>query len=103
MKIRTFNSWLTNTKNPFIINGKPVENIYRIWLENKEDKLTQLVFCDLSTPKNDGTFNVYDDIKKKLIEKALYITIIEKIIWHRHNKYDEKVIPTYIEICNYLY
>lgn len=40
---------------------------------------------------------------KKLIEKALYITIIEKIIWHRHNKYDEKVIPTYIEICNYLY
>lgn len=40
---------------------------------------------------------------KKLIEKALYITIIEKIIWYRHNKYDEKVIPTYIEICNYLY
>ena len=48
-----------------------VENIYRIWLENKEDKLTQLVFCDLSTPKNDGTFNVYDDIKKKLIEKGI--------------------------------
>ena len=40
-----------------------VENIYRIWLENKEDKLTQLVFCDLSTPRNDGTFNVYDDQK----------------------------------------
>lgn len=48
-----------------------VENIYRIWLENKEDKLTQLVFCDLSTPKNDGTFNVYDDIKNKLIEKGV--------------------------------
>lgn len=48
-----------------------VENIYRIWLENKEDKLTQLVFCDLSTPKSDGTFNVYDDIKKKLIEKGI--------------------------------
>ena len=48
-----------------------VQNIYRIWLENKEDKLTQLVFCDLSTPKNDGTFNVYDDIKNKLIAKGV--------------------------------
>lgn len=48
-----------------------VENIYRIWLENKEDKLTQLVFCDLSTPKNDGTFNVYDDIKNKLIARGV--------------------------------
>ena len=48
-----------------------VENIYRIWLENKEDKLTQLVCCDLSTPKNDGTFNVYDDIKNKLIAKGV--------------------------------
>ena len=40
---------------------------------------------------------------KRLIEKALYITIVEKIIWHRHSKYDEKIIPTYIDICNYLY
>lgn len=48
-----------------------VENIYRIWLENNEDKLTQLVFCDLSTPRNDGTFNVYDDIKNKLIAKGV--------------------------------
>lgn len=48
-----------------------VENIYRVWLENKEDKLTQLVFCDLSTPKNDGTFNVYDDIKNKLIQRGI--------------------------------
>lgn len=48
-----------------------VENIYRIWLENKEDRLTQLVFCDLSTPKNDGEFNVYDDIKNKLIVKGV--------------------------------
>ena len=38
---------------------------------------------------------------KKLIEKALYVTIIEKIIWYRHNKYNEKIIPTYINICNY--
>ncbi len=51
--------------------NKAVENIYRIWLENKEEKLTQLVFCDLSTPKNDGTFNVYDDIKNKLIAKGV--------------------------------
>lgn len=48
-----------------------VENIYRIWLENKEDKLTQLVFCDLSTPKDDGSFNVYDDIKDKLIQRGV--------------------------------
>lgn len=48
-----------------------VENIYRIWLEGIEDRLTQLVFCDLSTPKNDGTFNVYDDIKNKLIAKGI--------------------------------
>lgn len=40
---------------------------------------------------------------KELIRKVLYITIIEKIIWQRHNKYDEKIIPTYIDICNYLY
>lgn len=40
---------------------------------------------------------------RNLIKKTLYITIIEKIIWHRHNKYDENIIPTYIDICNYLY
>jgi len=44
-----------------------VRNVLRIWEEGKEDKLTQLLFCDLSTPKNDGNFNVYDDIKTKLI------------------------------------
>ena len=48
-----------------------VENIYRVWLENKEDKLTQIVFCDLSTPRNDGKFNVYDDIKTKLIQRGI--------------------------------
>lgn len=48
-----------------------VENIYRIWLENKEDRLTQLVFCDLSTPRSDGEFNVYDDIKNKLIARSV--------------------------------
>lgn len=56
---------------PYSKINMAVENIYRIWLENKEDKLTQLVFYDLSTPKNDGTFNVYDDIKNKLIAKGV--------------------------------
>ena len=44
-----------------------VQNVLRIWEEGKEQKLTQLLFCDLSTPKNDGTFNVYDDIRSKLL------------------------------------
>ena len=44
-----------------------VDNVYRIWEENADTKATQLVFCDLSTPKNDGTFNVYDDMREKLI------------------------------------
>ena len=44
-----------------------VQNVLKIWEEGKDQKLTQLLFCDLSTPKNDGNFNVYDDIRKKLI------------------------------------
>ena len=44
-----------------------VSNVLRIWEEGKEDRLTQLLFCDLSTPKGDGQFNVYDDVKKKLL------------------------------------
>ena len=56
-----------------------VENIYRIWLENKEDRLTQLVFCDLSTPRSDGEFNVYDDIKNKLIARGVSEEEIEFI------------------------
>jgi N12 class adenine-specific DNA methylase len=48
-----------------------VDNIYRIWEENADKKSAQLVFCDLSTPKNDGTFSVYDDIRKKLIERGI--------------------------------
>ena len=45
--------------------------IYRIWKENADKKSAQLVFCDLSTPKNDGTFSVYNDIRKKLIERGI--------------------------------
>lgn len=48
-----------------------VGNILRIWQDGQADKLTQLVFCDLSTPKNDGTFNVYDDVKTKLIANGV--------------------------------
>lgn len=48
-----------------------VDNIYRIWAETADKKSAQLVFCDLSTPKNDGTFSVYDDIRKKLIERGI--------------------------------
>ena len=44
-----------------------VQNVLQIWEDGREQKLTQLLFCDLSTPKNDGQFNVYDDIKTKLL------------------------------------
>ena len=47
------------------------KNAYDIWEESAEKKSTQLIFCDLSTPKNDGTFNVYDDIREKLVEKGI--------------------------------
>ena len=48
-----------------------IDNVYRIWEEHADTKATQLVFCDLSTPKNDGTFNVYDDIREKLIARGV--------------------------------
>lgn len=48
-----------------------VDNVHRIWEEHADTKATQLVFCDLSTPKNDGTFNVYDDMREKLIARGI--------------------------------
>ena len=48
-----------------------VDNVYRIWEEHADTKATQLVFCDLSTPKNDGTFNVYNDMREKLIARGI--------------------------------
>ena len=48
-----------------------VDNVYRIWEEHADIKATQLLFCDLSTPKNDGSFNVYDDIREKLIARGI--------------------------------
>ena len=56
-----------------------VQNVLKIWEEGKEQKLTQLLFCDLSTPKNDGNFNVYDDIRKKLIAAGVPENEIEFI------------------------
>ncbi|OZQ91465.1 helicase [Paenibacillus sp. VTT E-133291] len=47
------------------------DNVYRYWLKGQEQRLTQLVFCDLSTPKADGTFNVYDELRRKLVEKGV--------------------------------
>ena len=48
-----------------------VDNVYRIWEEHADTKAAQLVFCDLSTPKNDGSFNVYDDMREKLIQRGI--------------------------------
>ena len=56
-----------------------VQNVLKIWEESKDQKLTQLLFCDLSTPKNDGNFNVYEDIRKKLIAASVPENEIEFI------------------------
>ena len=56
-----------------------VQNVLKIWEDGKDQKLTQLLFCDLSTPKNDGNFNVYDDIRKKLVAAGVPENEIEFI------------------------
>ena len=66
---RMLNAMLPDFENSKI--NACVDNVYRIWEENKDKKSAQLVFCDLSTPKNDGTFSVYNDIRKKLIERGV--------------------------------
>ena len=66
---RMLNDMLPDFENSKI--NACVDNIYRIWAETADKKSAQLVFCDLSTPKNDGTFSVYDDIRKKLIERGI--------------------------------
>ena len=66
--------WLLNDMLPDEADSKVnrcAKNAYDIWEETAEKKSTQLIFCDLSTPKNDGTFNVYDDIREKLVEKGI--------------------------------
>ena len=65
---------LIDENMPDLANSKvniAIENIFKIYEDTKDKKSTQLVFCDLSTPKNDGSFNVYDDIKEKLINKGV--------------------------------
>ena len=66
---RCFDDTLPDDENSKV--NKAVENIYDIWEEYKEDRLAQLVFCDLSTPKGNGEFSIYDDVKKKLIAKGV--------------------------------
>ena len=56
-----------------------VNEMFNTWEKGKEKRLTQLFFCDLSTPKNDGNFSVYDDIRKKLIEKGVPVDEIKFI------------------------
>lgn len=48
-----------------------VENAFQVWEDGKDTQATQLIFCDLSTPKTDGTFNVYDDVRNKLVERGI--------------------------------
>lgn len=72
-----------------------VSNVFDIWETTKKDKLTQLIFCDLSTPKKDNTFSIYDDIKKKLILKG----VPEKEIEFIHNaKTDTKKAELFAKV-----
>ncbi|MCD8154381.1 MAG: DEAD/DEAH box helicase family protein [Clostridiales bacterium] len=66
---RLLNDMLPDDENSKV--NRCVDNIYRIWKETEEKRLTQLVFSDLSTPKKDGSFNVYDDLRNKLIVKGV--------------------------------
>ena len=74
-----------------------VQNVLKIWDEGKDQKLTQLLFCDLSTPKNDGNFNVYDDIRKKLVAAGVPENEIEFI----HNADTEaKKAALFSKVCS---
>ena len=81
---RLVNEMLPDDKNSKV--NACVENIYNIWKENIEKKSAQLVFSDMSTPKNDGSFNIYEDLKEKLINKG----IPEEEIAFIHNANSEK-------------
>ena len=65
-----------------------VENAFKVWEESAADKGTQLIFCDLSTPKADGTFNVYDDVREKLVAKG--VPREEVAFIHEHNTETKK-------------
>ena len=75
---------LIDASFPDAPDGKVAEcarQCYQIWKDTKEKKSAQLIFCDLSTPKNDGTFNVYDDLKRKLMDMG----VPEREIAYIHN------------------
>ena len=77
LDVRLMNSMLPDDPNSKL--NVCVQNVLKIWEEGKDQKLTQLLFCDLSTPKNDGNFNVYDDIRKKLVAAGVPENEIEFI------------------------
>ena len=77
LDVRLMNPMLPDNPNSKL--NVCVRNVLKIWEEGKDQKLTQLLFCDLSTPKNDGNFNVYDDIRKKLIAAGVPENEIEFI------------------------
>ena len=66
---RLMNGWLPDHESSKV--AACAENVFAVWQHTAEQRSTQLVFCDLSTPHNDGKFNVYDDLKKKLLEKGV--------------------------------
>ena len=77
LDVRLMNPMLPDDPNSKL--NTCVRNVLQIWEDGKEQKLTQLLFCDLSTPKNDGNFNVYDDIRKKLIAAGVPESEVEFI------------------------
>ena len=77
LDVRLMNPMLPDDRNSKL--NVCVQNVLKIWDEGKDQKLTQLLFCDLSTPKNDGNFNVYDDIRKKLVAAGVPENEIEFI------------------------
>ena len=77
LDVRLMNPMLPDDPNSKL--NTCVQNVLKIWEEGKDQKLTQLLFCDLSTPKNDGNFNVYDDIRKKLVAAGVPENEIEFI------------------------
>ena len=77
LDVRLMNPMLPDDPNSKL--NTCVQNVLQIWADGKEQKLTQLLFCDLSTPKNDGNFNVYEDIRKKLVAAGVPENEIEFI------------------------
>ena len=77
LDVRLMNSILPDDPNSKL--NTCIRNVLQIWEDGKEQKLTQLLFCDLSTPKNDGNFNVYDDIRKKLVAAGVPESEVEFI------------------------